>query len=133
LYPSSLINGVNWLTKWPLICRPRRAAEPLPGLPRRGHHDYRAHFGSFASFLRGPLRVRFTPVNRHGLRGRYAPVSMTDLKVSVTASIGTQECNGMPPLKFWPTIIGASAGSRGIWLPPFRRSVEPDRGNPPQR
>jgi hypothetical protein len=34
-------------------------------------------------------------------------VSTTDLKVSVTASIGTQERHWMPPPQFWPTIVGA--------------------------
>jgi hypothetical protein len=63
----------------------------------------------------------------------YAPVSMTDLKVSVTASTGIQARHRRRPLQFWPKIVGLSAGSREIWWPPFRHSVGPDRGNPPQR
>jgi hypothetical protein len=47
-----------------------------------------------------------------------------------TASIGMQARHQMPPLQFRPMIIGLSAGSSGIWWPPFRRSVELDRGNP---
>jgi hypothetical protein len=46
---------------------------------------------------------------------------MTDLKVSVTASIGMQVRHRMPPLQFWSMVIGLSAGSRGIYRPLFRR------------
>jgi hypothetical protein len=36
---------------------------------------------------------------------------MTDLKKSVSASIGMQARHRMPPLQFWSMIIGLSAGS----------------------
>ena len=42
----------------------------------------------------------------------YAPVSMTDLKVSVTASTGIQARHRMPQLQFWSMIIGLSAIAR---------------------
>jgi hypothetical protein len=40
---------------------------------------------------------------------------MIDLKVSVTASIRTQERHRMRPVQLRSMIIGLSAGSRGIW------------------
>jgi hypothetical protein len=44
---------------------------------------------------------------------------MTDVKVSVTASTGMQARHRMPPLQLRSMIIGLSAGSRGIYRPPF--------------
>jgi hypothetical protein len=40
--------------KWPLICRPRRAAEPLPGLPQEADITTIEHKVSFGSNATGP-------------------------------------------------------------------------------
>jgi hypothetical protein len=44
-------------------------------------------------------------------QGGLCALGMTDLKKSVSASIGMQARHRMPPLQFWSMIIGLSAGS----------------------
>ena len=48
----------------------------------------------------------------------YAAVSITDLKVSVTASTGMQPRHRAPPLEFRSMIMGLSSGSRGNFRTP---------------